>query len=172
MSLKGWIKMHRKITEWELYKDIAAKTLFLHLLLTASYKDTVSPSGFVIHAGYCFTSIRRLAEETGLSVQQVRTALKKLEATHALTQQVTQVATQRMTLIKLEKWAFYQADTDLSTQVLTHLSTQGSTHYINNNNNKYNNNTKNKSEKNIVSIYDFEKIEAMELEKLKKENEK
>ena len=87
--MKGWIKMFRQITDWELYKDINSKVLFLHLLLTAAYTDYTTSDGFVVHAGCCFTSIRQLADETGLSIRQVRTALERLEATHSLTQQTT-----------------------------------------------------------------------------------
>lgn len=130
--MKGWIKMFRQITDWELYKDINSKVLFLHLLLTAAYTDYTTSDGFVVHAGCCFTSIRQLADETGLSIRQVRTALERLEATHSLTQQTTH----RGTLIKVEKWAFFQGEREKATQ----QTTQQATHYNNKNNKKnYNN---------------------------------
>ena len=124
--------MFRQITDWELYKDINSKVLFLHLLLTAAYTDYTTSDGFVVHAGCCFTSIRQLSDETGLSIRQVRTALERLEATHSLTQQTTH----RGTLIKLEKWAFFQGEREKATQ----QTTQQTTHYNNNKNNKINNN--------------------------------
>lgn len=168
---KGWVKMYRKMVEWEHYKDIATKVLFFHLLLSAAYEETENENGFIIHSGYVLTSIRQLADETGLTVRQVRTSLEKLEATH----EVTRTATHKSTLIKLEKWAFYQAEEKKATQT----ATQQTTHFNIYNNNIYNTkrNTKNtkKKSKNLElaaytrGIYDFEEIEKMELEKTKKD---
>ena len=35
----GFIKIHRSLLEWEWYQDTNTKTVFIHLLLTANYKD-------------------------------------------------------------------------------------------------------------------------------------
>ena len=167
--MKGWIKMFRQITDWELYKDINSKVLFLHLLLTAAYTDYTTSDGFVVHAGYCFTSIRQLADETGLSIRQVRTALERLEATHSLTQQTTH----RGTLIKVEKWAFFQGEREKATQ----QTTQQTTHYNNKNNKKINNNIYVMPKKKKNSFlnyeqrdYDLNYIEQLAAEKNKIEN--
>lgn len=167
--MKGWIKMFRQITDWELYKDINSKVLFLHLLLTAAYTDYTTSDGFVVHAGCCFTSIRQLADETGLSIRQVRTALECLEATHSLTQQTTH----RGTLIKLEKWAFFQGEREKATQ----QTTQQTTHY-NYKNNKINNNNiyvmPKKKKNSFLNYeqrdYDLNDIEQLAAEKNKREN--
>lgn len=37
--MSGWIKLHRKITEWEWYSDANTFRVFMHLLLTANYED-------------------------------------------------------------------------------------------------------------------------------------
>ena len=37
--MEGWIKLHRKILDWEWYDDINTKVLFLHLLLTANHEE-------------------------------------------------------------------------------------------------------------------------------------
>lgn len=167
--MKGWIKMFRQITDWELYKDINSKVLFLHLLLTAAYTDYTTSDGFVVHAGCCFTSIRQLADETGLSIRQVRTALERLEATHSLTQQTTH----RGTLIKVEKWAFFQGEREKATQ----QTTQQTTHYNNKNNKKINNNIYVMPKKKKNSFlnyeqrdYDLNYIEQLAAEKNKIEN--
>ena len=167
--MKGWIKMFRQITDWELYKDINSKVLFIHLLLTAAYTDYTTSDGFVVHTGCCFTSIRQLADETGLSIRQVRTALDRLEATHSLTQQTTH----RGTLIKLEKWAFFQGEREKATQ----QTTQQTTHYNNKNNKKNNNNIYVMPKKKKNSFlnyeqrdYDFAEIERLAAEKNKREN--
>ena len=36
--MKNWIKLYRKITDWEYYGDNEAVKLFLHILLCADYK--------------------------------------------------------------------------------------------------------------------------------------
>ena len=160
--------MFRQITDWELYKDINSKVLFLHLLLTAAYTDYTTSDGFVVHAGCCFTSIRQLADETGLSIRQVRTALERLEATHSLTQQTTH----RGTLIKVEKWAFFQGEREKATQ----QTTQQTTHYNNKNNKKINNNIYVMPKKKKNSFlnyeqrdYDFAEIERKIAEKNKED---
>ena len=171
--MKGWIKMFRQITDWELYKDINSKVLFFHILLKTAYEDYTDEQGFKIHAGYYLTSIRQLADETGLSIRQVRTALDKLIATHSLTQQTTH----RGTLIKVEKWAFYQGEKEKATQ----QTTQQTTHYNNKNNNKnYNNiyimpSKKPEKKKNAFlnyeqRDYDMSEVERLAMEKNRREN--
>lgn len=75
-----WIKLDRNILQWQWYKDHNTKEVFIHLLLKANVK----PHGFMgvtIGRGELATSINSLAAETGLSLKNVRTALKHLEAT-------------------------------------------------------------------------------------------
>lgn len=99
----GWIKLHRKITEWEWYTDIPTKTLFIHLLLTANS----SPGkwrGIDVPVGAKITSREKLSRETGLSQRQVRTALSHLESTN----EVTKSTTSTYTLIQLTNYEKYQ----------------------------------------------------------------
>ncbi len=35
----GWIKIHRKILDWEWYSDLNVRVVFLHLLLKANHDD-------------------------------------------------------------------------------------------------------------------------------------
>ena len=37
--MNGWIKLHRKITEWEWYTDRNTLAVFLHLLIMANIED-------------------------------------------------------------------------------------------------------------------------------------
>ncbi len=82
--MKGWIKIHRQLTEWEWYSDINVKVLFLHLLLVANYSDK-RWRGIELKKGSIISGISKLSAETGLSVQNVRTALKKLQLTNEIT---------------------------------------------------------------------------------------
>jgi DNA-binding transcriptional MocR family regulator len=112
--MEGWIKLHRKILEWEWYTDAPVRILFEHLLLTANYEDK-KWRGMTIKRGQKVTSIGHLAEETGLSVRQVRTALEKLEKT----KNVTSRATNKFTLVTIENYSLYQSYNDYTTSNVT-----------------------------------------------------
>ena len=102
--MSGFIKMHRRIVEWEWYRDIPVRVLFEHLLLRANYKD-LRFRGCEIRRGSLAASRRSLAEETGLSEQQIRTALEKLRRTG----EIETAAKGNFTLIKVMNYNRYQA---------------------------------------------------------------
>ena len=79
----GWIKLHRKMIEWEWYSDNNTKCLFIHCLLKANIKSK-SWKGIRIEKGQFFTSLGHLSTEINLSVKQIRIALRKLESTGEL----------------------------------------------------------------------------------------
>lgn len=101
--MEGWIKIHRKMLDWEWYNDNNTKVLFLHLLLTANHKDK-KWQGKTILRGQKITSLQHLAKETRLTVQQIRTALNKLKSTN----EITIKSTSKYTLITIEKYSDYQ----------------------------------------------------------------
>lgn len=78
--MNGFVKLHRRFCGWGWYKDIAVKAVFLDLLLNANYE----PSEFKGHAikrGDAVFGYASLAERSGVSVQQARTAIAKLKKT-------------------------------------------------------------------------------------------
>lgn len=87
-SDKEYIKVFRKMLQWEWYTDSKTKALFLHCLLKANWKDT-KWKGMVVKRGQFVTSLPSLSKETGLSIQEIRTALKHLKSTGELTDCVT-----------------------------------------------------------------------------------
>lgn len=101
--MEGWIKIHRKLIEWEWYNDINTKVVFLHLLLTANHKEK-KWQGHTILRGQKLTSLEHLSKEVGLSIQQTRTALNKLKSTN----EITIKSTNKYTLITIEKYSDYQ----------------------------------------------------------------
>lgn len=103
--MEGWVKILRKFVNWEWYDDINTKTVFLHLLLTANYADK-NWKGIEIKRGQKITSIKNLAKETNLSIQEVRTSLKRLKSTREITIETTN----KYTLITIEKYNDYQDD--------------------------------------------------------------
>ena len=80
MFTEGYINIHRKILNWEWYSDINVYRVFTHLLFIANWKNT-KWHGIDVSAGQVITSREHLAKQTGLTEQQVRTALKKLQKT-------------------------------------------------------------------------------------------
>ncbi|MBQ8042553.1 MAG: hypothetical protein IJ272_00170, partial [Clostridia bacterium] len=119
---KGWISLYKKFTYWQWYKDINVKTVFIHLLLKASYEDTTW-NNIEVKRGQVITSRKHLAEETGLTEQQIRTSLKKLLST----QEITIQTTNKYTVITIEKYDFYQTSNIKSTNKSTDRITEETT---------------------------------------------
>ncbi|WP_084245188.1 DnaD domain-containing protein [Planomicrobium okeanokoites] len=61
--MQGWIKMHRKILENDLWHDITAFRLFTLLLLKASHKDGVKTAGIEVNRGQYLRSYSKLSED-------------------------------------------------------------------------------------------------------------
>ena len=101
--MDGWIKLHRKIINWEWYDDINTKVIFLHLLLTANHEEK-DWRGQKILRGQKLTSISHLAKEVGLTVKQTRVSLDKLKRTN----EITCKGTNKYTLVTIEKYNDYQ----------------------------------------------------------------
>lgn len=99
-----YIKLYRKMLDWEWYDDINTKVLFLHCLLKANWKPT-SWHGQTIEAGQFITSLATLAEETCLSISQVRTALDHLISTG----EVASKSQSKNRIITINNWVEYQA---------------------------------------------------------------
>lgn len=101
--MDGWIKIHRQLEDWEWYKNIPVKTLFIHCLIKANHKDN-KWQGIIIKKGSFVTSYENLAFETGLTVRQVRTALNKLK----MTGEVTHKGQAKYSIITINNWDEFQ----------------------------------------------------------------
>lgn len=118
----GWIKLHRKITDWCWYGNIYTKSVFLHLLITANNSDR-NFQGYIIHRGQVVTSIRSLSSQLGMSEQNVRTALKNLQSSG----DVTINTTKRFSVISVTNYNEYQTNTPTNTQTNTQPNTPTNT---------------------------------------------
>lgn len=76
-----WIKLYRKIGDWEWYQDAKMVHLFVHLMLKASFMDRRGLSD----SWQLCTSLRVLSKETGLSLQNIRSCIGKLQRTGEIT---------------------------------------------------------------------------------------
>ena len=99
----GFIKIHRKMKKWSWYKDPNTFRVFMHLLLSASYKDN-NFRGHTIKPGQVVCGRRQLAQELGMSERTIRTALNHLKSTN----EITIKTTNKFSIITIEKWAKYQ----------------------------------------------------------------
>jgi len=108
--MSGWIKIHRQILDWEWYSDNNAFRIFMHLILKANHKEK-RYKGIELNCGSVITSRDILSLETGLSVQQIRTALDKLKSTNEITIETSS----KGTIIQVVNYAKYQLSTSEST---------------------------------------------------------
>jgi len=103
MADRTYIKLFRKMLDWEWYKDANTFRVFMHILLKANYKPSTY-MGHTIGAGECVFGRKKCAEELGISERQVRTALKHLKSTN----EVTIRTTNKFSIIHIVKWEFWQ----------------------------------------------------------------
>lgn len=99
----NWIKIDRKIVNWEWYSDIKVTKLWLHILVKANYKDNTW-RGITIKRGQLLTSREKLAVGAGISVSAVRRCLNSLQSTN----EITIKTTNNYTLITICNYDSYQ----------------------------------------------------------------
>ena len=148
--MSGWIKLHRKITDWEWFEDKNTFIVFITLLLMANHKEK-KYKGIIVKIGTIVTGRDILARQTKLSVQQIRTALNKLK----LTNEITIETSSQGTVIEIVNYKKYQ----LTTNEITIEQP------INNHQTTTNNNV-NKDNKNIYRHFGHLFITESEVKKL------
>lgn len=74
----GWIKIHRKMTEWEWYNHSEMVHLFIHLILKATPTEKVW-QGITLKRGQAVIGRQKLSAETGISEMTTRTCLNRLK---------------------------------------------------------------------------------------------
>lgn len=103
--MSDYIKIKRSILEWEWYKNINTCRLFIHMLLKANWKDGKF-QGKTIERGSFISSLKKLAEETQLTENEVRTAIRHLKMTGELTSK----AHNKYTIFTVVNYDKYQAN--------------------------------------------------------------
>lgn len=107
MDNASYVRLMRKITEWEWYKDSAVKDFFLHCIIKAYWRDDRKRSGVEIRRGQFDTTQKQLSEETGLSSKQIRRAIDVLTKSGEIS---TKVVWRKFTLITVNNYDLYQSD--------------------------------------------------------------
>lgn len=110
-AVGGFIKLDRKVTEWGWYKDANTRSVFIHLLLMANFKDGEF-RGVAIHKGEIATSYQSIANALDLSVQNVRTAISHLK----LTGELTGKTYSKFQVLSIVNWNLYQGYQQASQQ--------------------------------------------------------
>ena len=110
----GWIKLHRQFKDWEWYNKSEMVHLFIHCLVKANFKDG-NFQGIEVKKGSFITSIKHLSDETNISIQTIRTCLKKLQ----LTNEIEVKSTNKLTKITVCKYDSYQFESDEANKQLT-----------------------------------------------------
>lgn len=112
MSNKGgWIKLYRELLEKPIWFESTPeqKTILITLLLMANHEGRQwewQGQKYYAAPGQFVTSLPKIVEACGpgVSIQNVRTALKRFEKYEFLTDQ----STKKNRLITINNWAFYQ----------------------------------------------------------------
>lgn len=112
--MSGWIKIHRKFLEWEWFNKSEAVHLFMFMLLKANHKDG-KWQGMEVKRGQFVSSLGNISSSTGISVQTIRTILKKLEKTN----EIELKSTSQFTIVTICKYDCYQDETESTNKQLT-----------------------------------------------------
>ena len=138
--MSGWIKLHRKFLDWEWFNKSEAVHLFLYMLLKANHKSG-KWQGIDIERGQFISSLGNISNATGISLQTIRTILKKLEKTN----EIELKSTSQYTLVTICKYECYQDEKDEANKPLTNNQQTTNKQLTTNKNEK-----KEKNEKEVI----------------------
>lgn len=114
----GFIKLDRKILDWEWWDDVNTFRLFMTILLMANWEDK-KWHGREIKRGQLWTSLPSLSKKAQLTIQQTRSSLDKLK----LTGEITDESTASGRLVTVVKYDVYQGSPKKVTDKSTDKST-------------------------------------------------
>jgi len=112
---RGYIKYWRKIKEWSWFKSPVTKSVFLHLVSEANHREYTF-MGHKISRGQIVIGRKKLAEDLGITEDQVRTSIKRLISTNDITTKITN----KFTIVCIDKYEHYQSSKSPSESPATH----------------------------------------------------
>lgn len=139
---EGFVKLYRRIVNWEWYTDANTIRVFIHLLLKANHKAT-KWRGQIIERGSFISSYGIIARELRLTVQKVRTSFLKLISTG----EITYKSTSQYSIITINNYELYQENNKQNNNQITN-NQQTNNKQITTNKNEKNE----KNERNIISL--------------------
>ncbi len=105
MKENGYIREHRSLLDWEWFKDPFTAHLWEYLRLSANWRDAAY-KGHSVKRGQLVVSYASMAEDTGMSVQNVRTAISHLKKTG----EITVKAYRGFSIVTITNYEKYQSD--------------------------------------------------------------
>ena len=108
--MEGYIKLHRKILDNGIFRKPKVSHLFNYCLLRANWSDkTICWNGqpLIVERGSFITGRKQIALETGLSEQNVRSALRTLQH-FSMVQKSTSKSTSKFTYLTVCNYNDYQ----------------------------------------------------------------
>lgn len=103
----GWVKLYRSILDNGWLKNHKLLVFWVYCILKASHrgcKALVGNQQININPGQFIFGLKKASEETGLSVQSIRTCVSSLKTLGNLTVQ----STNKFSVVTVVNWAFYQ----------------------------------------------------------------
>lgn len=82
--MAGFVKLNRDLLEWAWADDVVTFGVYTKFLLLAAWKET-EYHGIKLERGELLTNQSEIAQQSGLSRQQVRTVLDRLKSTSKIT---------------------------------------------------------------------------------------
>lgn len=104
-KLNGYVKLNRNLLEWRWYRDANTTRVFLHLLLSANFKDQPFEN-IIVRRGEVATSYGAIADALHISARQARTAVTHLKVSGTVS--VKQYS--KFQVISILSWDLYQCD--------------------------------------------------------------
>jgi len=117
--MSGWVKLHRRLLEWEWYRTENMVHLFTYLLLSANH-ETKRWMGIEVERGQLITGRKSISVSTGISEQSIRTCLDRLKST----KEVTIKSTNKYTIITICNYESYQCDENETNQHINQVTNQ------------------------------------------------
>jgi len=160
--MTGWIRIHRKFLDWEWFNKSEAVHLFMYLVLKANHKDG-QWQGIDVKRGQFITSFGKVSTDTGISLQTIRTLLKKFEKTNEINIQTTN----KFTIVTICKYECYQQENEPTNTQLTNEQQTTNKQLTTNKNDK-----KEKKEINIPELSEFLAFAIQECSNINQEDVK
>lgn len=158
--MQGWVSLHREILEKAIWTESTTeqKVILITLLLLANHKEKEwewKGDRYKARPGQFVTSLQSIAKKSGkgITIQNVRTAIKRFEKYEFLTNE----STNKNRLITIVNWEVYQDKTKQLTSKPT-SNQQATNKQLTTNNNDNNDNKKNTSSNQDSIESDFEKL--------------
>ncbi len=101
--MDGWFLVHKQLAEWEWFKTPNMVHLWVYLMIKANHQ----PSRFQGHAiprGSLVFGLPQASEDTGISVQSIRTCIDRLKSTG----EITRIITSKFSIITICNYEKYQ----------------------------------------------------------------